>query len=83
MRLSYGNFGLPRYTEIGSPRNRAMDHHDSQALKTIRNEIRETLNDSVRRPRVVTDHERLEDISLKLARTLNTIEQQISQIEAR
>jgi len=58
-----------------------MDQDNTQALKTIRNEIRETLNNSVRRPTVVTDHERLEDISLQLARTLNSIEHQIEEID--
>ncbi len=60
-----------------------MTEQDRQVLNVIRNEIRETLRASVRQPRVVTDHERLEDISFKLARTLNTIEHQIGKLEAR
>lgn len=60
-----------------------MNQQDRQVLTEIRNEIRDTLRASVRRPRVVTDHERLEDISLKLARTLNSIEHQIDKLDTR
>ena len=60
-----------------------MTQQERQVLTEIRNALRETLRASVREPRVVTDHERLEDISLKLARTLNTIEHQIQTLDAR
>lgn len=54
-----------------------MNDHDQQLLTSIRNDLRETLRTSERRATPVTDHERLEEIALRLTRTLNTIEHQI------
>lgn len=60
-----------------------MNEHDQKILKTIRNDLRETLLASERRTNTVTDHERLEAISFQLARTLNTLEHQIQSIDPR
>jgi hypothetical protein len=54
-----------------------MKDHDRELLKSIRNDLRETLRTSERQTSIVTDHERLEEISFQLARTLQTLEHQI------
>ena len=54
-----------------------MNEHDRKLLKTIRNDIRQTLRTSERRTDIITDHERLEEISFQLVRTLNALEHQI------
>jgi hypothetical protein len=54
-----------------------MNDHDRELLKRIRNDLRETLRTSERRTSIVTDHERLEEVSVQLTRTLNTLEHQI------
>ncbi len=64
------------YTQGGSL-GKFMNDHDRKVLKTIRNDLRNTLRTSERRTGTVTDHERLEEISFQLARTLNTLEHQI------
>jgi hypothetical protein len=60
-----------------------MNDDDRQVLKTIRNELRETLRTSERRTNPVTDNERLEEISFQLARTLNALELQIQSLDLR
>ena len=60
-----------------------MNQQDRQILTDLRNELRETLRVSERRPRNVTDHERLQDVSFQLARTLNTLEHQIQALDTR
>lgn len=60
-----------------------MNQHDLKILTDLRNELRETLRVSERRPRNVTDHERLEDVSFKLARTLKSLDHQLENLDAR
>ena len=60
-----------------------MNEHDIQILTDLRNDLRRTLRTSERRPRNVTDHERLEDVSFQLARTLHALEHQLQTLDSR
>lgn len=60
-----------------------MNQHDRNMLARIRAEIHDTLRTSERRPRNVTENERLEDITIKLTRTLQHIDSQIASLETR
>jgi hypothetical protein len=65
------------------PGEKLMNQHDRKMLARIRAEIQDTLRASERRPRNVTEHERLEDISYKLTRTLQHIDTQIASLDTR
>jgi hypothetical protein len=58
-----------------------MNQHEQKMLARIRAEIHDTLRASERQQRNVTQHEQLEDISFKLARTLQHIDTQIASLE--
>lgn len=60
-----------------------MNDHDRKVLKTLRENLRETLRAVERSSETVTDHERLEDMTFQIARTLNTLEHQIQSLELR
>ncbi|MEE4175818.1 MAG: hypothetical protein V2I57_16355 [Xanthomonadales bacterium] len=60
-----------------------MNDKDRKLLRNIRDDLRETLRTSERSRTPVTDHEKLEDISFQLARTLHTLEHRIQACELR
>ncbi|MEM8547708.1 MAG: hypothetical protein AAGF46_06045 [Pseudomonadota bacterium] len=60
-----------------------MKQHDREILTNVRNDLRATLRASERRPRNLTDHERLEDIAFQLARTLKNLEHQLQSLDRR
>ena len=60
-----------------------MNDHDKKLLKTIRNNLRETLRNSERRTDTVTNHERLEEVTFQLARALSQLDHQIQTHDSR